>query len=187
MNTQEIIDKAMQIASGAGSDPTLSPVADAEVTAIALFQNVVRTVYSERAVDDRYRFDITEQFTIPIVAGAGTLPDRVMRKFLAHADFFDDLGNQEISFVRYRIDSNGNNYTDQLGYVRVSADGSLVYGAPGDPAFTGDLYCVVPSFPSLPADPTTEVGLPDDVQDEIVIKLAKAIRGEFSADEEKTE
>ncbi len=175
----QIIARARTIATQMGTDANVSNVIDAKGGLRALLNHTVREVFRRNAGNQNFIKDINVLNTITMASGVGALPDTVMRQFLKQADYQDTNGSL-ITYFDYPIDSNsGQNYT-QLGYISVV--GSNIYytePAPGtSTSYSGSLYMTVPSFPVFPASMASAIPLPVEVVDDVVLLLARALRGE---------
>lgn len=187
---QEMIDRAAQIAL-AGTDPTLSPVLDVEMTAEALLPHVFAAVEMECAASPRRRSFLRKSKTVAVSNGAGALADDVLTKYLSDAVLSDPADRTKlyawvpewIDFVRPK--------DRRLGYYSVNGQtlAMIEPGATYDAAagFTGDVELVIPCGLTLPTLATDPVVIHPELADDIVLRLAAALKdGLFETKEETT-
>ncbi len=174
-----IFARARTIATQMGADPNQSISTDALAGLKALLPHVIRSTYRRKAASVKDRHDIVTKHTVSIVASVGAVPDTVMREFLPQADFQDSLSTKCIAWMPYITDYDSGTTYSQLGYVGIVGD-NFQYRAPApNQSFTGSLYVTVPTMPTITSNWSTELDIDDDVADDIVFNLAKAIRNEL--------
>lgn len=174
-----IFARARTIATQMGGDANSSAVIDALGGIRTLFNNIIRSVYRQKAKDARFLRDIVVQNAVAMVNGVGSCPPEVMREFLHMAQWKDE-NNSLITYYDYNIDQNSGVNYDQLGYTCLRVDDILyTEPAPGNAdSYTGDLIVTTPSFPVFPISMETVIPFPSDsIVDSIVFELAAAIAG----------
>ncbi len=160
-----------------GVDPNASVLIDNKGGLRALLNHAVLEVYRRKAKNPNFIKDINLQQTVPIVAGAGTLPDTVIREYLQQADW-QDVNGSLISYFDYPMDfGSGQNY-NQLGYVTVNNSTiSYTEPAPGtSTSYTGNLTVTVPSTPTIGTNIDFES---QQTADDVILLLAEAIAGKI--------
>ncbi len=174
----EILARARVITTQMGGDANMSPLIDNKSGLYALLRNSIRYVYRKYAGNQKFFDDINVRHPVTITTGAGTLPDEVIREFLHQAQF-EDATHSLITYQPYSIDFNsGQNYA-QLGYVNING-GIISYRAPAPvlATYSGSLFITVPSIPTLPDNSTDDIDLAEEALEDIIVTVAKAIRGE---------
>lgn len=172
-----LLSRARVQATQLGIDANVSPVIDNLPGARAWLNSAIREVYRRKANDQKFVDDINVAHTIAIVSGVGTLPDTVMREFLAQAQVTDE-NDSLVSFMTYSTDTGASTFT-QLGYCWVSGD-NIEYKAPSPDlqTYSGDLYMTVPSFPTIPSSFDDPIEFPSSsTVDDVVSTLALTITG----------
>lgn len=111
----EIVERALQIATGRGIDPFKSPVADAGMTVEALVPHCIRRVLN-RAVHKDGVLDLLEEHTITLGNNEyGHCPDRILRQHLKDSYINDDAYASFVSMADY----NRSRYDNLLTYYAV--------------------------------------------------------------------
>jgi len=171
----ELLARTRTIATQMGIDANQSAMIDNLAGMRALLNNCVLEVYRRKSKNPRFIRDITARTTVAITAGSGTLPSTVMREMLSSGDFTDD-NNSLVTYYPYAADYNsGVNFT-QLGYSYLLGD-TIKYTAPAPDldAYTGNLFITSPVLPTIGAT----IDFPtEETQDDVILMLAQAIRGE---------
>lgn len=171
----EIFARSRTIATQMGGDATQSPLIDNLAGLRALLNHCILEIYRRKANNQTFLRDITAQTTVSISSGSGTLPSEVMREFLNQADITDD-NNAKVTYYNYATDYNSTVNFTQLGYCYVLGD-LIKYTAPAPDlaAYSGDLFITSPVLPTIGTSVTFNT---EEVADDVVLLLAKAIRGE---------
>lgn len=180
---ESIIARARVLATEMGMDANQSPVIDSKPALRALLNHSIREVYRQFAKDPKFIKDINRRNTITMVAGAGALPDTVMRQFLHQADW-EDVDGSLISYFDYPADVNSGQNYDQLGYVSVVGD--IVNYTPPSPgtstSYTDNLFVTVPCFPIFPVSMASDIPMTDETTDNVILTMSLAIRGQLKFD-----
>lgn len=158
------------------------------------FQRVGR----KYGTDDALRPYSMAVMTIGFINGVGSLPDQVLVECLNHGVLRNAL--DETQTQKYFYIKNWDEFTRpltpislQLGSFAVNTempsdtDSSIYVVEPGatyDPTagFTGNLSLVTPVVPSVPAGPTDPINAPLEMQSDIILELARMIRGSWLAE-----
>ncbi len=179
ISQNELFARSRTIASEMGGDANTSVNIDSLAGLKALLPHVIRNVYRKKAANVKDRHDIVTKHTIAVTASVGAVPEAIMREFLAQADFQDSLNNKCIAWLPYAVDYNSGVTFTQIGYVTIVGN-DFYYRAPSpNQSFTGSLYVTVPSMPTIPSSWSTEIDIGENMADDIIIALAKALRGEL--------
>lgn len=175
-NKQEVIDAAMSIATGMGTDAHNSPVIDSEMTAEDLLPIAHRHVYHQILLENPRRLqDLLEEHEVTLVNGVGPLPESLLteymdRSFLPEYPYssyssFPDYDRQRFdNMLCYFTHNNGQLFSTCLGI-----------GAAGD----GVLKLHAVTVPDLPGDATTDLDMAERDLNALVFALALMIRGEL--------
>ncbi len=187
MNKQQIIDAAMQIATGMGVDSHNSQVIDSEMTAEDLLPLVFRHVYTVLLRDNPGRGnDLMMQNTIVVTDGQGTFPTNMLTEYRDRAYLPDFPWSSQIEYPDY----NRPKFTAQLCYwaeengifyTTCTAEGS---GSGAESSGSGSeegesIVITGITIPSLPANATEEVEVDERDLANIIYALALAVRGEL--------
>jgi hypothetical protein len=158
-----------------GGDANTSAVIDNKSGLRALLNHAILEVYRTKAKDQRFLRDITVRNTVAVAGGVGAVPSTVLREFLDQGDFTDD-DNSLVTYFNYAADFNSGANYNQLGYCYVQGD-NFVYTAPAPSvSYTGNLFVTAPSVPAISSTMT----FPSEATiDDVVLLLARAIRGEI--------
>lgn len=188
MNKQDIIDAAMQMASGIGNDSHASPVIDGDMTAEDLLPLAFRHAYRELCQKGRNDQDVMLTHQIDLTSAApragfrGDLPEGVLTEYLEKA-FLPDFAYS--SFMRHVSDYDRERLDAMLCYWTVDdgvffttcAEGSSGEEDSGSEEVTIALRA--PSVPALPNDASTDIEIPIRARDHVIYVLALAIRGDL--------
>jgi len=171
----QLLARARTIATQTATDANASPLIDSLAGMRALLNNCVLEIYRRKARDTKFIRDITARTAITISSGSGTLPDTVMREFLSEANITDD-NNSLVTYYEYASDYNSSVNFTQLGYAFLQGN-SLKYTAPAPDfdTYSGNVYITSPVLPTVGATMTFPT---EETIDDIILMLARAIRGE---------
>ncbi len=177
ITTAEIFARARTIATEMGGDANQSPVIDSLAGLRALLNHCVLEIYRRKCSNPRFIRDITTRTTVAIASGSGTLPDTVMREYLDTGDFIDE-NNSLVTYYPYASDFYSGVNFDQLGYAFLQGD-LIKYTAPALDLddYNGNLYITSPCLPAITTSVTFNT---EEVATDVILLLAKAIRGEVS-------
>lgn len=171
----EIFARSRTLATQIASDANASPLIDDLAGLRALLNHCVLEIYRRRAGNPRFLRDITARTTVAIASGSGTLPDEIMREFLGSANI-TDVNNSLVTYFEYASDYYSTVNFTQLAYALVVGD-LIKYTAPAPDlaTYNGNIFITSPVLPTI----TTSVTfLTEEVADDVILLLAKAIRGE---------
>lgn len=175
-NKQEVIDAAMSIATGMGTDAHNSPVIDSEMTAEDLLPIAYRHVYHQILLENPRRLqDLLEEHPILLTNGVGVLPTSLLTEYLDRAflpefpyssySSFPDYDRQRFdNMLCYFTHENGQFFSTCLG-IGPAGDGTI------------KLHAV--TVPDLPNDATTDLNMTERDLNALVYALALMIRGEL--------
>jgi len=182
ISQNELFARARTIATEMGGDANTSVNIDSMAGLKALLPHVIRNVFRAKANDVRNRHDICVRHSVAITSGVGAVPSTLLREFLSQADFADSNSSKCIAWLPYAVDYNSGVTFSQIGYVTIVGD-DFNYRAPApNQTFTGTLFVTCPTLPTIPSNWATEIDLDDDIADDIIITLARAIRNEVVFD-----
>ncbi len=170
-----LLARARTQATQISGDANVSVVIDSRAGMMALLPNCILEVYRRKAKDPRFLRDITAMTTVAITSGTGTLPDEVMREFLSTGNF-TDANNSLVTYYEYASDYNSSVNFTQLGYSFLIGD-TIQYTAPAPDlaTYNGNLYITSPTIPALA---TTMTFPTEETITDVILLLARAIRGE---------
>lgn len=171
----QIFARARTIATETATDANASSVIDSLAGLRALLNHCVLEVYRRKCANPRFLRDITNVTTVAISSGTGTLPSTVMREYLDAANLTDD-NNALVTYYNYASDYNSSVNFTQLGYAFLQGD-TIKYTAPAPDldTYTGNLFITSPCLPAISTSVTFNT---EEVADDVILLLAKAIRGE---------
>ena len=177
ITTAEIFARARTIATEMGGDANASPVIDSLAGLRALLNHCVLEIYRRKSANPKFLRDITTRTTVTIGSGSATLPATVMREFLSTANITDE-DNALVTYYEYASDYYSTVNFDQLGYALVVGD-LIKYTAPAPDldTYSGSLFITSPCLPTITTSVTFNT---QEVADDVILLLAKAIRGEIS-------
>ncbi len=187
MNKQQIIDAAMQIATGVGTDQHTSPVIDGEMTAEDLLPLVFRHVYTDLLRANPMRMnDLLVEHTIPLVNGVGNLPPDIMIEWIEKSGALPDFPYSSLAsppdFKRQKFNNLLCYWTydgDKFKTTCVTGDSGSEDDGSGSEESGEDIVFQAATIPSLPANASDEVQVDERDLDAIIYALALAIRGEL--------
>ncbi len=173
----EIFARARTLATQISGDATQSPLIDNLAGLRALLNHCILEVYRRKAANPKFLRDITIEQTVAISSGSGNLPSNIMYEYLGTGNFTDD-NNALVTYYEYASDYNSTVNFTQLGYCFLVGN-TLKYTAPAPDfdTYTGNLFITSPCLPAI----TDEVAFQtEETGDDVILLLAKAIRGEVS-------
>ncbi len=171
-----LLARSRTVATQMGMDANESKWIDSLAGMRALLNNCVLEIYRRKSKDIRFIRDITTRTTVAITAGAGTLPSIVMRECLDSGNFADDNPDTLISYQVYAADYYSSTKFSQLGYTFLEGD-TIKYTAPAPDldSYNGNLFITSPVLPTI----GSTIDFPtEETQDDVILMLAQAIRGE---------
>ncbi len=170
-----LLARARTIASQLAIDANQSNIIDSRAGMMALLPNCILEVYRRYSGDPKFLRDVTSRNTIVITSGSGTMPDTILKEFMSTADITDD-NNSLTTYYEYASDYNSSVNFSQLAYCYILGD-LIKYTAPAPDfaAYSGNLYVTVPTMPAVASSITFQS---EEVLTDIILLLARAIRGE---------
>lgn len=171
---QDIIDQAMQIAL-AGGGPQADAALNADMTAEDLLPLAFRHAYKQLLNSGEMRAqDVLTEHTIALTANVGDLPANVLTEYLDSAFL---PGYPYSSYLRWYQDYLRSRFDNLLSYFTVN-NGSFYFSGISSPG-NGNVTLHAPSVPAIPANPATDIDIPEAARDAVVHALAMALRGEL--------
>lgn len=174
-----ILARSRTIASQTATDANQSNVIDSLGGLRATLNHAIRETYRSHANDQKFTRDIVTKTAIAIASGVGACPDSIMRETLDGMGQFTDDNGSLITYYTYNIDASSGVNFQQLGYVCLDGD-TIKYTAPSPTldTYTGNLFVLAPTFPTLPASMASAITFPSAaIIDDVVLTLALAIGG----------
>lgn len=166
----EIVARAEQIAAGRGTDPHKSPVIDAGMTVEALYPHALRYAICKDLSSGGNSQNYIRTHSITLTAGAGPLPDSVLREFLCSSFIPADLYAAWIpypDYIRQRYNNLATYYSNNGAVLYYSGVGASV-------------GLSAPSLPEPPVDATTNItGISAKLVDDVITIIASALLGDI--------
>lgn len=156
---------------------------DSKGGARALLNETIRNLYRQRMKENQsFTRDTVTKNTVVITAGVGACPEGIMREFLDGMAQYTDDNNGNITYFNYNVDADSGVTFSQLGYVRLDGD-NFHYRAPSPDfdTFTGNLYVLVPTFPTI-TNMASAMSFPsEETIDSLCSLLATTLVGQVAA------
>jgi hypothetical protein len=171
---QELIDRATDIAAGAID----GPLQDAEMLAQSLLPGVFHDVVTATALDPFKRTIFKRTFTVPMVAGVGTLDDSVLTAYVCEAITLDTDGDYG-SWIRY--DNFVRPLDNRLAHFSIKEAVELHYRPVGGGVYSADLDITIAAVPVLPALLTDQLPIPEEELDDVIRALATSMVASLKA------
>jgi len=170
---QEIIDRAQAAAGGY----------DADISLEAMLWPLIRDLYGEKAGNVDERWKVLKTHPLSLSNGFATLPSTVMTKFMSSAVVSDSTDETTADLMSWKANWQDyvSNLSSMLGYFTLHPDGKFYARLPGV-TYTDSLSAspvlnvTTASMPDVPADEDDEMDINSELVDEIVMRLAAAIR-----------
>lgn len=165
-----------------GEDMLSTPILDPEDIAETYAHQVMFEVSEEIASDPNMRSLITEAITIALTNGVGTLPSRVLTKFLSEAVLSDPADATVVEkmvflpwedFIRAPIDTNRGYFSVRGTSIYLVRPGSAYTPGAG---MTGNISLSVPAAFDMPTLETDTIVVPLRVELALVDRLAERLR-----------
>jgi hypothetical protein len=185
VSIQQILDRAMELASSVGTDSHDSPIVDNAPTAEVLFPTALRRAATEIARSDRNEADILKRtYALTLVNGSITLPTSVIAECLDSSSIYsdDDSDIGQLSSYKPRYYDFLHPALEQLGYYTVRG-ANLEFREPDEESgeFDGALNLVAVGMPDIPSTLTASMTISDRVAEKTIENLAAMLRGEKAA------
>jgi hypothetical protein len=184
MTLKELIQRAVEIASGGG------PADQLEIMAEALVPSTFRFATRQAAKDPVKRAAVTVQHTITLANGVGTLPTEVLVEFLDHSTIADPADAAMARKMRrvYSWNEFIRPLDNSLGYYIVTGTNKLHLTRPGTSynpvdGMDGDVVLTTPTVPTVPAL-NSQIVAPAEIVDDILLALAAGLTGKWQQAEE---
>lgn len=177
---QQILDDAVQQASGVNQDGHTSPVVDGgEYTAYTLFflavPHILRKLLSE-ARDESEIQDLCAEHTIAFTAGVANLPESILKSNGA-TDYWQYPDRAFVSVIPF-ADFMRFKFTAQMDYLAILGQTLRYYRQGTGAGYTGNLTVYAPTVPDLPSDVASDVELHPRIVERVTGCIASVLRGE---------
>lgn len=175
------IQKSTEIANR-GLDPNLAPALDAEGLAEPMAANVIADLAEQYVANGRDSLLPRKVKSLVFINGVATLTTDVIESLLDCSELRDPANNtRDYSYISewgefVRV------YDQRIGYYTVPNYGSMrlvqvgsVYNPTSGP--TASLSLTTPCYWDIPTDPDQDLAVPEEVETDLIAKLAEALRG----------
>lgn len=175
MTFQEIIDRAMQLATGIEGDDSASVLIDSEMTVEAIYPHALRAVIKDQAKKGLNVQDLMKTHSITFASGTAALPDDLLEEYLSSWTY---PGRPFVSVVPYQ--DYQRHLLVQIDYLSLNA-GALKFTPAGGTldTFAGNVKITGISLPDAPVSSTTVIDLKDETLEDTIALIAAVLRGDI--------
>lgn len=175
------IQKGTELATR-GMDPSLAPALDAEGLAEPLLEQVIADLVDSYVAQGKTRLLPRQTKSLVFVDGTVSLTSDVVESSLDDSVLYDPADKRKLySFLGEWNDFVGA-YDKRLGYYTVRVYGTMHLIEPGtlyDPATGPSVTRTLsaPCFWAIPANINADMGVPSEVETDLIGKLGEALKG----------
>ncbi len=185
MTWTQLISLAINTAV-AGTDADNNPIIKQRLEAAAMSEQALQELATLCAGSPELRSRLEKSFSLTITSGVGSIPAGMLTEYLREGSIRDtsDASLFPNGTPYARIKYLNDFLTDQNTLLgRYCLDGNLIYAtAPGINDYTFNNLTLTAIAPFVPTTANVDAEVPDEITNELVILLAKRLRGILTDD-----
>lgn len=176
LTLDDLVARAEQIATGVGTDSSLSVLNDSDLTIEALAEHVLNATAEDWLKDPSKRAQLQQTSSLTFTSGTATIPTGLAEDWPLEADWSSEFDNMAglVTFCPHRVDAQHHRKA-YLFYTWVDGTSIKMIRGTGD-NFDGDVSLTAARQPAFSSGTLTA---PEHFLDDFILRLSATLRGEI--------